>query len=440
MEVRFMIDALPRRLGAALLILAGLILTANLASAQSDPRYLRLASKVKGALYMPDSGEKPRIGILIMHEDSNFMNHIGCTEFSKRGYAVLCVNGRSDNNEALDYWDDLPLDAALGMRYLRETMKLPKVLLFAHSGGGPLLSYYEAVAENGPAICQGANRVSQCTDELKGLPAADGMITFDAHPGTAINMLRSLDPSVIDETNLARTDPTLDPFNPKNGFNPNGKSNYSAEFKQRYFKAQSARMNKLVAIALERRNLMKAGKYRFPDDDAFYIPRAGARLMEMDTSIDKGTVAPRRLLKNDGSIVTQIVDSVRKPAPQRAKQNRTFESGKLLTIRSFLGTRAIKSTDSMEEIDINSNNNSTPAHLQKIKVPILMMAAGGHYFIRDNEKMFDMAASPDKEFIVVEGAAHGIVPCKPCESTPGQYGNSVKNAFDYMKGWIDKRF
>jgi pimeloyl-ACP methyl ester carboxylesterase len=368
------------------------------------------------------------------------MNHIGCTEFAKRGYAVLCVNGRSDNNEALDYWDDLPLDAALGMRYLRETLKLPKVLLFAHSGGGPLLSYYQDVAENGPAVCQGPNRVSECTDALRGLPPADGMITFDAHPGTAINMLRSLDPSVVSEDNPTSTDPVLDPFDPKNGFNPKGQSSYSEEFKQRYFKAQAARMNKLVAIALERHNLMKIGKYPFPDDDVFYIPRASARLMELDTSIDKGTVEPRQLLKNDGSVVTQIVESVRKPAPRRAKQNRTFDGGKLLTVRSFLGTRAIKASDSMEEIDIESNNNSTPAHLQRITVPLLMMAAGGHYFIRDNEKMFDMAASRDKEFIVVEGAAHGIVACKSCESTPGQYGNSVKNAFDYMKGWIDKRF
>jgi hypothetical protein len=302
------------------------------------------------------------------------------------------------------------------------------------------LSYYQAVAENGPAICQGPGRVSECTDELKGLPAADGMITFDAHPGTAINLLRSLDPSMTSEDDLASVDPALDPFDPKNGFNPKGNSSYSDEFKQRYFKAQAARMNKLVAIALERRNLMKAGKYPFPDDDAFHIPRAGARLMEMDTSIDKGTVGQRKLLKNDGTIVTQVVESVRPPAPQRAKQNRTFDSGKLLTVRSFLGTRAIRSTDSMEEIDINSNNNSTPAHLQKIKVPLLMMAAGGHYFIRDNEKMFDMAASQDKDFIVIEGAAHGIVPCKPCEKTPGEYSNSVKNAFDYMKAWIDKRF
>ena len=56
------------------------------------------------------------------------------------------------------------------------------------------------------------------------------------------------------------------------------------------------------------------------------------------------------------------------------------------------------------------------------------------------ESGFDLAASPDKDFIVIEGAAHGIVPCTACEKTKGQYSNTVKNTFDYMKQWIDKRF
>jgi hypothetical protein len=68
------------------------------------------------------------------------------------------------------------------------------------------------------------------------------------------------------------------------------------------------------------------------------------------------------------------------------------------------------------------------------------MGAGAHYFLRDDEKMFEGAVSPDKDYAVTEGAMHGVVPCKPCETVPGQYSNSVKNTFDYMKAWIDKRF
>src|SRR5919202_491370 len=173
------IDKLGRSL-SWLALAIGLIALAGPAAAQSDPRFVRLSSKVKGVLYMPDQGPAPRIGILLMHEDSNFLVHLACTEFSKRGYAVMCVAGRSDNNEALDTWNELPLDAALGMKYLRERMKLDKVLLFAHSGGAPLMAYYQAVAEEGPEFCQDPRRLLPCPDELKGIPKADGIVFFDA--------------------------------------------------------------------------------------------------------------------------------------------------------------------------------------------------------------------------------------------------------------------
>jgi hypothetical protein len=65
---------------------------------------------------------------------------------------------------------------------------------------------------------------------------------------------------------------------------------------------------------------------------------------------------------------------------------------------------------------------------------------GGHYFIRDNEIHYELSGAKDKDFVVVEGAEHGQTPCVRCESTPGQYGNSVKNFYDYARDWINKRF
>jgi hypothetical protein len=423
----------------AALLLAAFSTLATPADAQSNPRFIRLASKVKGALYVPDQGPAPKVGILLMHEDSNFLVHIACTEFSKRGYAVLCVNGRSDNNEALDTWNELIPDAALGMKYLREEMKLEKVLLFAHSGGAPLLSFYQAVAEAGPKLCEDPKRLLPCSD-LQPVPKADGIVFFDAHPGTAINLLRSLDPSVLSEDDPKGVNPALDPFSEANGYNPKGMSHYSDEFKQRYFKAQSDRMNKLIDIAVEKRKQILAGTYRLPDDDNFMIYRANARLMDLDNSIGVTTVKPRKLLKNDGTISEQIITTAKKPNLKLKESNYSFDGSKQLTILSFLGTRAVRSTDAMEGYEVTSNSNTTELSLQNIHVPILIMAAGAHYFLRDDEKMFDGAVSTDKDYAVTEGAMHGVVPCKPCETTPGQYSNSVKNTFDYMKAWIDKRF
>src|SRR5437762_2268788 len=91
-------------------------------------------------------------------------------------------------------------------------------------------------------------------------------------------------------------------------------------------------------------------------------------------------------------------------------------------------------------IDWCSSNNTTPCNLQQMTVPLLVTTMAGHYFIRDAEQYFDMAASPDKDYYVIEGATHGGTECTACETTPGQYSNATKNLFDLMQRWINARF
>lgn len=426
----------------ALIIVVFCALTARETAAQTQASYLQLSPTVKAVLYSPDPSTKTRIAVVNMHEDGNRLADIACTELVKRGFYVLCMNGRSDNNEALDFWNDLPLDVATGVKYLKETVKASKILLYGGSGGAPLMTFYQSVAQNGPSVCQGTTKLIPCSNELAGLPAADGIILRDAHPGTAVNTLRSINPSVQRDDKPDRVLAPLDPFNPKNGFNASGASNYSREFQERYFKAQAARMNRLVDGALAKLRSIAAGKYYYNDDDAFVIHKSeGGRLSEMDLNIHPGTVKPHKLLKNDGTIVTETIKSVRVPNRENAERAKSFHQGsKFLTLKSFLGTRAIRAKHSMDDIDYCSNNNSTPCHLQKITVPILILGMGGHYFLRDNEIHYDVSASSDKEYVVIEGASHGIRPCKVCETTPGQYSNTVKNTFDYVQKWITARF
>ena len=411
--------------------------------AQSNPAYIQFSpSAVKGALYKPDSGAAPHVAILVMHRTSNVMNSLACTEPAKRGFMVLCMNPRFDNNEALVRWETIALDVKSGVNFLRKQPGITKVLLLGGSGGGPTMSFYQAVAEKGPSYCQGPKKLVQCDSELAGLPPADGIIFRDAHPGNPVNGLRSINPAIVNENRPGEVDPSLDPFNPKNGFNPNGPSHYSENFKRRYFRAQAVRMNKLIDMALDKVARMEKGKYYYPDDDAFLVVGGeGARLMQLDLSIHHSTVRPQKLLKNDGTIVTQIVESVRVADPSLAKSSKTFEDGtRFLTVRSFLSANATRATDSMDGIDDCSTNNSTPCALRVISVPVLLAGMGGHYFIRDNEIHYEVAASHDKDFIVVEGANHGITPCTRCEQSQGQYSNTVKNFFDYVAAWINGSF
>jgi len=414
-----------------------------LLSAQSNPVYVPFTPPAaKGALYKPDEGPAQRVAVLIMHRTSNFLPHLGARELSKRGFLVLAMNPRFDNNEAAVKWEEIALDVSSGVVFLRKQPGIKKVVLFAHSGGGATMSFYQAVAEKGPAYCQGPKKLVECSNSLAGLPPADGIIFVDAYPGNSVNGLRSLNPAVINDGDPRQIKAELDPFSPHNGFRSTGPSTYPEPFRQRYFKAQAERMNRLIGAALQKVQAMQAGQGAYPDDEVFVVVRGqGARLMEMDPSIHHSTVKPQKLLKNDGTVRMQIVESVRRAGRASPESNAAFDGGaRLLTVRSFLSANAIRASDSMDGIDWCSSNNSTPCALRNISVPILITAMGAHYFIRDNEIHYEVAASADKDFVVIEGATHGITPCAPCETSPGQYSNSVKNFFDYLEKWIKARF
>ena len=89
---------------------------------QSNPTYIQFSpAEVKGALYKPDSGPAPHVGILVTHRTSNVMGSLTCTELAKRGFVVLCLNPRSDNNEALVRWESIALDVRSGVDFPEKT-------------------------------------------------------------------------------------------------------------------------------------------------------------------------------------------------------------------------------------------------------------------------------------------------------------------------------
>src|SRR3982751_4055971 len=91
------------------------------ALAQSNPRYVQFRpSATKGALYRPDSGPAPTVAFLAIHRTSNFMNMIGTGELARRGFMVLGMNPRSDNNEAIVEFEDIALDIKQGVEFLRK--------------------------------------------------------------------------------------------------------------------------------------------------------------------------------------------------------------------------------------------------------------------------------------------------------------------------------
>src|SRR5262245_39172086 len=95
-----------------LVLVAGFVLSMSVLSfGQSDPRYIQFTPPpVKCALYKPASGPAPHVAILAIHRTANFMSHPATTELSKRGFLVLGMNPRSDNNETIVDFESNALD------------------------------------------------------------------------------------------------------------------------------------------------------------------------------------------------------------------------------------------------------------------------------------------------------------------------------------------
>jgi len=416
---------------------------ADVSVAQSNPAYVKLGP-VNAARFVPDSGPSPHIAILSAHRTGNTIGSSTCNELASRGFMAICFETRYRNDDIGVQWEKLPHDVKAVMDYARRQPGIRYVLLLGHSGGSPMMSLYQAIAEKGESFCESKELFTTCANEDYGmLTRADGLIFPDAHPGNPVQALRSLNPAITVEDGRKTIDAALDMFSPANGYNPEGASNYSQEFITRYYRAQSAKMNELIQKVQATQERIAKGDYAYDDDDLIFLPGGNAVIVHAAPRLVPdmiSTKSPAKLMRNDGSVVTQMVTSVMVPDEDLAAGARSFAGTAVHKLSTFMSSVAIRSKDSLLDIDYCSTINSTTCAVASIEAPSLFMAMGGYKFIRDHEVMYERSAARDKDFVVIEGALHGYNPCRRCETTPGQYANSTKNTFDYIRDWANARF
>jgi len=159
-----------------------------------------------GALgrYRTPAGQKSNIAFIAIHRTADYRNHASTTQLQSRGFATLGIRTRFGNSEAAVNWELIALDIRSAVRFLRSQPGITRVVLIGHSGGGPSTSYYQALSENGPAYCQGANKLTECSfseSDFQPSDRADGMVFVEAHLSNGINRLRALNASVVNERN-----------------------------------------------------------------------------------------------------------------------------------------------------------------------------------------------------------------------------------------------
>ena len=200
-----------------------------------------------GVLY--NAGQAKTV-VCFMHPKADMSRHYAIPALVDAGYAAFGQNSRWPNNDELCVHETLLLDVAAGMRFLR-ARGFTTIIACGNSGGGSLYAFYQAQAVIAPP---GRLTHAPAGDPIDlnacDLPPFDGYINLAAHLGEGKILMQMIDPSVVDEADPLSCDPSLDAFNPDNGYRqPPESSRYAPEFVERYRAAQRARVARLDGVA-----------------------------------------------------------------------------------------------------------------------------------------------------------------------------------------------
>ncbi|MFP5440536.1 MAG: alpha/beta hydrolase family protein [Gammaproteobacteria bacterium] len=226
------------------------------AGASVRPVQLKAADlRDSNGLYYTPAAHKPpqstaKIGVLVTHPRVDFQRHYCVPPFLAAGCAVLGLNGRCFNNDAIAIHEQLILDVNAGVKFLRD-QGCEKVVLFGNSGGGSLSALFQAQAQlpKGQRLAQSPCGAPTKLNDVEMYPA-DAFIAVSAHKGQGLILTECIDPSVIDEADPLAVDASLDMYDTANGFRaPPQPAQYSPEFVARYRAAQLSRVKRLDDIA-----------------------------------------------------------------------------------------------------------------------------------------------------------------------------------------------
>jgi hypothetical protein len=380
----------------------------------------------QGILYRR-GGEKT--AVVINHPRADFSSHYLIPFLLEAGYAVYGGQTRNVNNDISCIHEYLIADLAAQVSYLHE-QGLEKVVLLGNSGGGSLSTFYQAQAVTAPP--------GRLTDTPAGdpydlnslyLPPADGLILFAAHIGEGCFALDNLDPSVTDENDPLSCDPSLDMYNPANGYRkPPEVSSYSPEFLQRYREAQRARCERLDAMArqvIERRRHYRAKMAEptfgeLPLEEQLYITRmattskylniarVAANPAYTDLSIDPSTRIISSLLAPDPHVGNYMIGG--------------FSS--VMTPEGWLSTWSGL-----------SSRAAALENIKKVEQPVLVVSFTGDSGILPHEArgMFQNAAATDKKLFHVDADHYGFSSSEPREAPIIEGAGEVTQ-------WLRQRF
>jgi pimeloyl-ACP methyl ester carboxylesterase len=394
--------------------------------------YAADGAKSRGLLYVP-ANRKPRTVVIMAHPRGDFAQHYSIPFWVEAGFAAFAQNTRYLNNDSMMLHENLLVDLAAGMRYLREEQGFERIVMLGNSGGGSLFSYYDAEARlpKGGRVASPPGGGPPDLNQFD-FPTADGFILLAAHPGQGKVLMGSLDASAADENNPFATDPSLDPYDERNGFRmPPAATHYDPQWLAHYRAGQRARIARIDAIA--RGYIADAQSAR----TASKAPDFAKAPVEHRISVQRRMMAPRimvvyRTLANpnyfDLSLEPseRVVGSIFAARPELFNYH-AFGLGHVVTPDAWLSTwSGLSSYANLER------------NLPKVKVPTLVVGANGDQdiFISDVRGEFELSGARDKKIEFIEGADHFM----RAGGTRGHLGDPRPRLMKVLTAWTAERF
>ena len=410
--------------------------------------FYKLGMFHKCLVYEPETlNERSAVAVICIHSDGDYSDFPAGMALAEHGYRVLC--GRVSRPEAA--LDDKLADIKAAVEAAKKLRGVEKVILLGHSGGATLMSLYQSVAEKGVGIYRGEKMITPIKD-VGELPLADGILLIDSNWGNGVMTAVSVDPAVTDEESGLNLDPAYDVFNPANGFDPKG-AHYGEEFKRKYLRAQAERVNRIIDRCLERLHALENHEGKYIDDEPFTVPGAAVmapnnKLFPQDISLLCRTEDRYPLIHPDGSITEEVIHSLRRPRGDRSPTPLYGLGAARVSVRHYITGCAVRIDP--EKYDIDATHISgvdwdtsfccTPGNVRHIDCPTLIMGMTAGYEFLAAELIYRNSPAKDKEIAFVEGATHMLTPARDIEAFPGQFGDTVKTLFDYVDGWIARRY
>jgi pimeloyl-ACP methyl ester carboxylesterase len=364
--------------------------------------YAADGGKSKGILYEPAQG-KARTAVILAHPRADFAQHYSIPFWVEAGFAAFAQNTRYLNNDYTMIHENLLLDLAAGIRFLREERGFENIVMIGNSGGGSLFSYYDAEARKpvGSRVKSPPGGGPPDLNKFE-MPTADALILLAAHPGQGRVLTVSLDAAVADENDPFASDPALDMYDERNGFRtPPAESNYDREWLSGYRAAQWARAARIDAIA--RRHIEESALARAATKAADF----GAAPAEYRAHMQRRTMAPRimivyRTQANPAYLdltidpSERVVGSIFSPRPDLFNYH-PIGLGHIVTPDAWLSTWSGPSSYANLE-----------RNLPRVTVPTLVVGAlaDQDIFVGDVRAEYELSGANDKRIEFIDGAEH----------------------------------